>query len=153
MPRLTGTHNGTQIILDVALVGINRGVDPDDPDQFLAPEVRLETLRALVDSGATSTSVTAKAVSAMGLRAVGKRNVMTANGFRPSRIYYFKVGFAETRPHQRGGHCSDFFVLPRAIEGSELNIPNAGFDILLGMDVITQGDFTIKKDGNFSFEF
>jgi hypothetical protein len=39
------------------------------------------------------------------------------------------------------------------ISGNEFNADGLSFDILLGMDVISQGDLIIRRDGSFTFEF
>jgi hypothetical protein len=44
-------------------------------------------------------------------------------------------------------------VLQTVIHGVEFDPGNAGFDVLLGMDVIRTGTLVVQGDGNFSFSF
>lgn len=114
-----------------------------------AARVISEPVKALIDNGATATSISQLTAKRLNLAPVGKRDMMTANGPRRSRVYNFQVAMI-------GGESGDappFYVLPKAISGTELNPNEFAFDILLGMDVISQGDLKIRQNGTFTFEF
>jgi predicted aspartyl protease len=148
MPSVSGRHNGRHLILDVALVGVSRDTDFLAPDRAPALSVFSEAVKALIDTGATSTSVSPQVVRSLGLRPSGKRDVLTANGLKRARFFEFHVaiiGKDEGTP--------PFILLPKTVRGDELNSDRFVFDILLGMDVISQGDLSVRRDGTFTFEF
>ena len=148
MPLVSGRHNGRQLIIDVAVVGVSLEADFLTPDREPAPSVFSEPVKAQIDTGATSTSVSPQVALALRLRPSGKRDVMTANGLRRARFFEFHVAMLG-----KGEGATPFYMLPRTVKGDELNSDRFVFDILLGMDVISQGDLSVRRDGTFSFEF
>jgi hypothetical protein len=150
MPSISGRHNRIQIIFDVALVGVSMQSEHYPDETTTAFSVFSESVKALVDTGATATSVSPQVAQRLNLRPAGKRDVMTANGLKRARYYEFQVALLGST---QSGAAPPFFVLPNAIKGNELNADGMAFDILLGMDVISQGDLIIRRDGSFTFEF
>lgn len=148
MSLISGVHDGRRILFDVAVVGVSLNATTRFPDDEPSISVFGDPVRALVDTGATSTSISPEAVQRLGLQSIGKRDIMTANGPRRARAYNFRVALVGNSPG-----ASPFYILPRAIIGAELNSEKFAFDILLGMDVISQGDLTIRRNGTFTFEF
>lgn len=97
---------------------------------------------AIWDTGATNTVITEKVVNECGLQPIGVAQVNTANGERISNVYFVSVWL----PNKVR------FAQVRATEGT---LPGAA-DVLIGMDIITTGDFAVtNKDGktNFSFRY
>ena len=95
--------------------------------------------KGLWDTGATGTVVTKKVVDDLGLKQVGIVKVFHADGECLQPVYLVNVML----PHKVG------FQYIRVTEG-KLN----GFDVLIGMDIISQGDFVItnsNKNTTFSF--
>lgn len=76
--------------------------------------------------------------------------MMTANGPRRARSYDFRIGFHSPAV---GASPAFFHIMEAPISGVAMNSDNLAFDILLGMDVISQGDLLIRRDGSFTFEF
>ena len=148
MPLISGRHNGRQLIVNVALVGVSFDADFLAPEQEPALSVFSEPVKALIDTGATSTSVSPQVAQTLRLRPSGKRDVMTANGLRRARFFEFHVAMLG-----QGEAATPFYLLPKTAKGDELNSDRFVFDILLGMDVISQGDLSIRRDGTFIFEF
>ena len=113
---------------------------PTDPPPSHG-DVFFKTYECLWDTGATNTVITKKVITDLNLRTIGKTNVV----------------------HGGGGGISDIFMiclrLPNDVQFSFLKVTEAklkGFDVLIGMDVITQGDFSItnyKGITCFSFRF
>jgi hypothetical protein len=149
MALLTGRHDGVRILFDVAVVGVSRALSPffENPEQAIS--VFSEPVLALVDTGATTSSVTPRAARKLALRPSGKRDVLTANGPIRVRCYDFQIAVIGRADKSD----SPFFVLPDIVQGGELNSDAFSFDILLGMDVIRQGDLCVRRDGSFTFEF
>ena len=150
MPVIKGHHNRKQIFLDVVLIDMKR--DIYGMDEFSNLSVQLEPVRALVDTGATATSITPAAAMRLGLRMAGRRRVQVAGGSVVVPYYLFKIGFVVSHDAEFNSPSINFHVLPEAIVGSTFLFQNSPFDILLGMDAISQGDLSICRDGIFSFE-
>lgn len=151
MPAIRGRHNKSQIFLDVVVIDVRS-------DSVSLPAVgdlsiTLEPLRALVDTGATATSITPQAAAKLNLRMAGRRTVLTAGGPTDVPFYFFQVGFSFPTPVEPISHAAPFEVLPDPVIGSTLIFDGSPFDILLGMDVITQGDLKVFKNGEFVFDF
>lgn len=95
--------------------------------------------QALWDTGATGTVITRKVVDELGLTPIGLTNSYNANGQCVVNTYLINIGL----PNGVGIHTL------RVTEGI-LN----GFDVLIGMDVISRGDFAVTcKNGKTVFSF
>lgn len=151
MPAISGRHNRKQIFLDVVVIDVRRDSASTPTAGDLS--ISLEPLRALVDTGATATSITPQAAAKLNLRMAGRRTVLTAGGATDVPFYFFKVGFSFPRPVEPVSHAIPFEVLPQPVIGSTLIFDGSPFDILLGMDVISQGDLKVFKNGEFVFDF
>jgi hypothetical protein len=152
MPLISGRHNRRQVVFEIAVVGVSRETEDYVTGGLTSLSVLSETLKALVDTGATASSITPAAAQRLRLRPAGKRDIITGNGQRRSRFYEFQVALIGDQVHGASGAPS-FYVLPEMISGNEFNADGLSFDILLGMDVISQGDLIIRRDGSFTFEF
>lgn len=87
----------------------------------------------LWDTGATGTSVDKRVVQKLGLKPTGKVKVHTASGEDLVDTYIVNV------------------VLPNNVGVSTLTVNEAtlnGCDVLIGMDIISRGDFTIENKEN-----
>ncbi len=145
-----GKHDQSQVFLNVAIfdAGVVERVSAAKPgDDF-----RLHIFRALIDSGAQSTCITSDAATKVGLIPVGKVPIRGVSGLNYHNNYLFKVGFAFGIGEKLPGKA-DVHVFVNPIEGAELNFTSSQFDVLLGMDVISQGSLKIDGDGTFSFCF
>lgn len=90
--------------------------------------------RALIDTGSTTTGVTARVAERLGLRGIGKRLVATVGGEKLIERYIFRIGL--------NGHASDsdaptFPYIFEEVDGFEL-LDSFAFDALLGMDILRQ---------------
>jgi hypothetical protein len=161
MPCIWGRHNKKQLFLNVAIIpadtfGALSQADaaPKNPSE---PQIaNLSMFKALLDTGATTTCITKKVADSLGLTPIGKVQVQGVAGPSFLNNYLFHVGFAfgmspgQDDKSQIGGVCH---VLPAAIQGAEFHSGSAGFDVLLGMDVLGLGSFKLEGDGTFSFSF
>lgn len=149
MSTIAGRHNGKQLFVDVAIVSATLGHDSAVFGAASNPSLFSEPVKALIDTGSTATSISPLVVTRLNLRSGGKRDMMTANGPRRARYYDFRIGFYS----KQGREAPEFHILDKPVSGVMLNVENLVFDILLDMDVISQGDLLIRRDGTFSFEF
>lgn len=108
------------------------------------------TFMALIDTGASHTSLTAKVVSHLGLTPISKRPVGGVHGQQPTNIYHFQVGIPfPTGPINASGTIS-VKLIAFNVSGSEF-VSAGNFDVLLGRDVICQGVFSMSLDGHAIF--
>lgn len=119
----------SRILVDVLILR------PDPPSDLTSLSVR-----ALLDTGATTSGVSRRIAEHLGLPSVGKRPVGTAGGLILVDRYLFRVGFAT-----QGGLP---FIFDE-IAGFEL-VEMTNFEAVLGMDVLGRCDFTMRRDGTCS---
>ena len=100
-----------------------------NPETYKGTQPPLKEYKALWDTGATSSVITRRVVEQLGLKPVSITNVHTASGCEQAFVWFHSLPVTEAK----------------------LN----GFDVLIGMDIIGMGDFTISKDNDktlFSFQ-
>ena len=89
-------------------------------------------ISAIWDTGASGSAITTKVVKELGLVPTGMANVTTANGEVIQNTYTLDIGL----PNE---------VLIQGIIATEVSALASGCDALIGMDVITLGDFSITN--------
>lgn len=133
MGWLEGRHDGRQILLPVAILGSD---DPSDLTHTMGV--------ALLDTGSTTSAVSPRIIAQLGLIANGKRLMRVATEERMVERYLFRVGLfekassnvASTRFPYVFAECNGF-----AIRSAD------HFDVILGMDVLGQCDFSADRKG------
>jgi len=117
--------------------------------------IGVHAAQALVDTGASITSVTPQLAQTVGLPLIGKRQLGTAGGIVAANVYLADIAIP-------------FGALPAGAPGqvmtanlTAVTIPNVTvmefqsaspyFNMLLGRDIICTGMFTIGFDGRFTF--
>ena len=110
--------------------------DPDNPNDG---EPRREMFTALWDTGANSSVISQVVVDACGLLPIGYTEVFHVDGSYLSEVYIVDI------------------TLPSDLTLSNLSVAKADIpmaDILIGMDIISQGDFAItNQNGGTKFTF
>lgn len=94
---------------------------------------------ALIDTGSTTTGVTARIARTLGLRSIGKRPASTVGGERQIDRYIFRVGL---NGRADDGDAPTFPYVFEEVVGSEL-LDTFSFDVLLGMDILRQCELHI----------
>lgn len=89
-------------------------------------------IKAIWDTGASGSAITKKVAQQLGLVATGMAQVNTANGIVTQNTYTIDIGL----PNK---------VIIQGIIATEIDALAAGCDALIGMDVITLGDFSITN--------
>lgn len=100
-----------------------------------------ETAFALWDTGATGTCISKKMVTLLSLIPTGMKNIQTPSGSSQVHTYLVNIVLPNN-------------VIIKNVEVCDSEIGDQGFDILIGMDIITQGDFAVSNLNNktvFSF--
>lgn len=96
---------------------------------------------ALWDTGASVTCISSDVVTRLGLVATGKKTIKTPSGSSTVNTYLISV----TLP--------DNMNIPD-VEVCDSKIGDQGFDVLIGMDIITKGDFAVSNfNGTTVFTF
>lgn len=97
------------------------------------PQFQNKPVQAIWDTGATASVINDKTADELGFQSVGFANVSTANGICSAPVYicdiYLPTGIVVPTVEITGGNLGD------------------NTDMLIGMDVIALGDFTITNLG------
>jgi hypothetical protein len=89
-------------------------------------------VNAIWDTGATGSAITDKVVSALGLIPTGMAQVHTAGGVVPQNTYTIDIGLPNG-------------VIIQGIIATGVPLLSSGNDALIGMDVISLGDFSVTN--------
>lgn len=137
MLDIRGSHGGRRIILPVVILA-----PAESPSNLMAAG------RGLFDTGASATAIAPHFVQQLGLTWRGKRQVVTVRGNEVANQYHFRFGFLQ-EPAENAASGQPF-ILEDDLYGIDFT-PTGLFDVLIGMDVIRQGDTTLARDGTFRF--
>lgn len=88
--------------------------------------------QAIWDTGATASVITPKVAADLNLAATGKARVTTVNGPRDSNVFLVDI------------------ELPNGVRVENLQVTDGdinGADVLVGMDIIGMGDFSVTNTG------
>ncbi|TBW40948.1 hypothetical protein EYW49_01985 [Siculibacillus lacustris] len=155
MPCLWLNHNKSQIFINVAIFDANGLVDLGGGEvDFGAGNINDHMFKALVDTGAQRTMISKAAAQKLKLRPIGKFPVLGVGGVSYHNNYLFNVGFVVgSKGSGENEYKFEAHILQDLIQGGELDLENAGFDVLLGMDVLATGSLAVEGVGTFSFSF
>ena len=113
-----------------SLIVTNGGVGQDTAVGVIP---QFEPCRMLWDTGAQTSCVTSRMVNLLGLKPVGKATFQDYSGNRESLIY--KVTF-----------CLPDNLIVSGVPVSE-SFDNQQYDVILGLDIISHGDFHLTGQG------
>jgi hypothetical protein len=121
------------------------------PSPAAASSHQVTLYTALIDTGASHTSISAKVISDLGLSPAGKVPVGGVHGSQPTNSYLFQVGILFMQSQAvTGAVLANAHITP--VTGVEF-IPSGNFDVLLGRDVLCLGSFSMTWDGHASLCF
>lgn len=150
MPLIRGKLDNRRAIVDVGLRPSSILIEGVSPAQA-PPIIDIRPVRGLIDTGATVTCVTRAAALRAGLKPRGKQRLGNVSSIEIHTAYMFELGVwyeideGETQNATRGYYGFD------PILGCDFK-DNDDFDVLIGMDLIGQGDISISRDGSFRWE-
>lgn len=106
-----------------------------------------EIYTGLLDTGATASWISNSIVERFDLVSVGKKPVVVATEIRQLSAFVFRLGLIGDNQPQT--------ALPIVFaETVGFMIDQAsGFDVLLGMDVLSETDFAMYRDGRWELKF
>ena len=103
-----------------------------DINVHLPGNAKSSSVKAIWDTGATGSAITKRVALQLGLQPTGMAQVDTANGLVTQNTYTIDIGLPNN-------------VIIQGIIATEIDALAAGCDALIGMDVITLGDFSITN--------
>ncbi len=107
-----------------------------------APKKELRNYRALWDTGAGITSITKKVVDECQLVAIGKIDITGVNGTSRCNLYLIEL------------YLPNGVYVPELPVAESQGILGDNIDLLIGMDIISLGDFAVNNyNGRTSFTF
>lgn len=104
---------------------------------------------ALVDTGARRSCVTEALAQRAGLQRIGRVEVWNIKRPESHWTYLFNVAIW---PDAVAGDPPSPFDIEAEIKGIDV-ANHSYFDMLMGMDIISQGRLLIDRDGTFELEF
>lgn len=110
-----------------ARAAIGAAIGPNEP----APATTVE-YDAIWDTGASGTAITKKVADALGLKPIGAARCYNAQGSTVANVYLISLR------------------LPGSVGFKSLRVTEqilTGFEVLIGMDVINNGDFLVTNHG------
>ncbi len=149
MPLIQGRHNGRAAVVPIAIIDVAKYRGHKFSNAPVLPGTK--PFRALIDTGATSTMISPRVVSSLGLQQVNMRRYNGLGGLFDRPAYLFHVAFYHAVPTAPAA-INPISICLKEINGGALSDEDT-FDVLLGMDVLRTGNLRVDKDGTFSFEF
>lgn len=113
--------------------------------------VPLNQYRALIDTGATRTCLSYRAIGNEGLFRHGRKLVRNVHNQNFHGLYMAEMGIFAT-DRVEGGKLQPipaYYGLPDPIEVMDI-ADNEGFDAIIGMDILENYDFEFSRAGKFT---
>ena len=127
----TGKGKLSEIVVDihVSLPFVPNVTPPPEPPPIPA--------RALWDTGATNCAITKDTADKLGLPIISKAKVSHADGESIQNVYLLNL-FLPNR------------LMIQIVRATECKSVRGNFDFIIGMDIITLGDFALSNGGGIS---
>lgn len=142
MPAIDGSLTDRRLILQIAIA-------PSAPAQWTpAFPNHFEQCNGLIDTGATRSAVSTRLIETLRLPVVGRRAVASARGENMHDLYMVRMGLY-------GVDGASAQAFPYFLDGAFEVIDWADhpkFDVLIGMDVISLCDLTLRRSGAFRLD-
>lgn len=150
MPTIMGKLNNRRALIECGLrptIELIGGVEPVQSPLTM----HIQPFRGLIDTGAQVTCVTARVARQIGLVPRGKRHLGNISDVRSHRTLSFVLGVWYSQDNGETQNATTGYFGFEPVLGCE--IPDKmDFDILIGMDIISQGDFMTRRSGDFTWE-
>ena len=128
MSEINWRHDGRRIVLPIIILR------PGNPADMTCVDAV-----ALLDTGATASGIDIRLAEKLGLEALGKRPLQSANGLGHAERYIFRFGLFPD------GHSStDLPYIFEEVYGFGLT-GSDNFTALIGMDILSQCSFSIDS--------
>ena len=142
MPAIEGRLTNRRLILPLAIAP---STPTEAPPHFPA---RFEQCNGLVDTGATRSAVSARLVHLLDLPVVGKRAIASARSENMHNLHLIRMGLY--LPTNNGAPTYPYFLdgIFEVIDWAD----HPWFDVLIGMDVVSLCNLTLRRTGTFSLD-
>jgi gag-polyprotein putative aspartyl protease len=148
VPCISGSFNPNDgiyhpvVILPVGTPGLNTG---------RLVNLQLHNFKALFDTGAQVTCISQRVADKLQLIPRGRGRIVSASETKETNTYVFYVGFVMTAaPAAAAGGYSGQMNVFGLFEGLEIHAEDDDdVDVLIGMDVLARGNFTVGFDGRY----
>jgi|HubBroStandDraft_1064217.scaffolds.fasta_scaffold157898_2 hypothetical protein len=143
MPSLSGQCNPA--IGPLVQIGVDPplGTTPFTPSRVIQPIPTAHLFSGLLDTGATTSCISAAVVAALGISAAGMRPMGSATQVSvATNTYLVDIALVFVGVN---------WWFPNLLAYEYVPSLNSGHQVLIGRDVICQGVFTLHTDGHFSF--
>lgn len=139
MRLIKGQHHGRTITLSAAVL------KSDNPQ-----DITYVNAIALLDTGASSCGLSPDIIKKLDLKSIGKDPLIVATEVRLVDYYIFRIGLFEDK------HLTfDNNIIPYVFaetKGFAISKKD-NFDMVLGMDVLSQCDFEMYRNGSWTLTF
>lgn len=136
MRSISGQIENRRILLQVEVFS---SLDPLD--------ITSVSFMALLDTGATASWISRTVVDRFGFRAIGKKPVVVATEVRLRDSYAFRLGL-----HDSDAESVELPIVFAETIGFMID-QASGFDVLLGMDILSECDFSMERNGRWKLDF
>ena len=106
-----------------------------------------EVFTGLLDTGATSSWISPRVIEKLGLVELMKERVSFAMDEQVAEVYLFRLGLFAGEDGVNG--LPYVFAETRGFRLKQRN----DFDVILGMDILSQGDFSLTRSGKWTLTF
>ena len=142
MSRIEWQHDGRRIVLPICVMR------PETADMTRV------TVPALVDTGASTSGITKSVAEQLDLAPVGKRPLLSARAIVQVERYLFRIGIESPSDSAAPAFPFVFDVTLGFELGGDLSAdPKRRIDAVLGMDVLSECDFSIDRTGRCRLDF
>jgi Aspartyl protease len=135
---LEGQFEQRQILLPVAILSSRNPAD-----------LTFGSYSALFDTGATACGIGPRVIQDLKLRSHQKKPLSVATEMRMVDYYSFRVGFLQV---DTSVQVASFPYVFGEISGFSW-LEQKSFDVILGMDVLSQCDFEFHRNGQWKLKF
>lgn len=142
MSRIEWRHDRRRIVLPVSIMR------PETADMTRV------TVTALVDTGASTSGITKSVAEQLDLAPAGKRPLLSARAIVQVERYLFRIGIESPSGTDSPAFPFVFDVTLGFELGSDLSVdPTRRIDAVVGMDVLSECDFSIDRTGRCKLDF
>ena len=149
MPLIRGRLDNKRALIDVGLQPTLVAVEGVQPFMGVA-DFQIQPLRGLLDTGAQVTCVTRSTAKRVGLTPRGKRRLGNVSTIENHTAYSFVLGVWYVQDNGDTNNQTTGYYGFEPTYGCDFK-DNDDFDVLIGMDIISQGDFATKRNGEFEW--